>query len=386
MKKFNRNRKGPRPLGRGRCLDEDGDAVMDGAQAHKDAGRHGGSGPRRYASTPNSRFGSLVNRMKPLNNRNKQRFAYPNCHPSIDKQMCRDLAGDTWYRILIPNGRRLGQEFIVRELTAKCPIPFSAMNFHMDQQCATFYVNSCRVSNAFRKLNGTISTEDGVKMSIIVRVCDLPQVTLTEFAENAIKLAMSSRYDTNTRFLNLSKFEIDKSLVEAGLFLPLSRVNVANFVVAVITDHIPELEGLDFSNNSIYNISCLAPLAVKCKELKTLKLAGNKIRHVKDLDALKGLPVTEAAFAGCPFTERYKEEDAYVRGQAESSSWAYGGTSTAQTFLASSDWPVAEVAKCVTNLAGCPDRLLRASGGWIPAPPKTLMLACSVRLQQQEAR
>lgn len=90
-------------------------------------------------------------------------------------------------------------------------------------------------------------------------------------------VAMSNRYDINTKFLNLSKFEADTSLVEAGLFLPLSRVNVANFVVTVIIDYIPELEGLDFSNNLMYNISCLAPLAVKCKELKTLKLAGNKV-------------------------------------------------------------------------------------------------------------
>lgn len=61
------------------------------------------------------------------------------------------------------------------------------MNFHTDQQCATFYVNSYRVSQEFRKLSGTISTEDGTKMNIIVRSCDLPQVSLTEFAENAIK-------------------------------------------------------------------------------------------------------------------------------------------------------------------------------------------------------
>lgn len=90
---------------------------------------------------------------------------------------------------------------------------------------------------------------------------------------------MSSRYDTATRFLNLSKFEADLSLVEAGFFMPLSRVNITNFVVTVITDHIPEIEGLDLSNNLLYSISCLAPLAVKCKDLKILKLAGNKVIH-----------------------------------------------------------------------------------------------------------
>lgn len=310
MKKYGRNKKGPR-YPASRRVDEDGDAVMDGVQIHKDGIRHGGSSFNRGDGSSGSRFSSIVSRLKPQGNRIKPRFM-KNFDSNRAMQMHRGGSGEPWFRILIPSGRRWGQDFILKELTAKCPVQFRAMNFHTDQQCATFYVNSYRVSQEFRKLSGTISTEDGTKMNIIVRSCDLPQVSLTEFAENAIKVAMSNRYDINTKFLNLSKFEADTSLVEAGLFLPLSRVNVANFVVTVIIDYIPELEGLDFSNNLMYNISCLAPLAVKCKELKTLKLAGNKIRNVKDLDALKGLPITVATFAGCPFTERYKEEDAYV--------------------------------------------------------------------------
>ena len=38
-----------------------------------------------------------------------------------------------------------------------------------------------------------------------------------------------------------------------------------------------------------------------------------QVENVRDLDVLKGLPVTEANFAGNPFTERYKDQDAYVR-------------------------------------------------------------------------
>lgn len=88
---------------------------------------------------------------------------------------------------------------------------------------------------------------------------------------------MSNRYDTSTKHLDLSQFESDKFLIEQGLYLPLCRVNVANCVVSVITDHIPEVVGIDISRNEMYNVTCLAPLAVKCKELRSLKMAGNRV-------------------------------------------------------------------------------------------------------------
>lgn len=88
---------------------------------------------------------------------------------------------------------------------------------------------------------------------------------------------MSNRYDTVTKHLNLSQFESDEFLLSQGLYLPLCRVNVANVVVGVITDHIPEVVGIDISRNEMYNVNCLAPLAVKCKELKVLKMTGNKV-------------------------------------------------------------------------------------------------------------
>ena len=57
----------------------------------------------------------------------------------------------------------------------------------MDKQCAMFYVNSYRASHEIRKLSGSITTEQGTKMDLIVRTWDQPQVWLNELAKNAIK-------------------------------------------------------------------------------------------------------------------------------------------------------------------------------------------------------
>ncbi|XP_003745838.1 nuclear RNA export factor 1 [Galendromus occidentalis] len=289
MKKFNQKKKFQKPPRR--QLDEDGDTDMDGSSMAK--GRQ------------LSRNRMMTTNMKPPWKRDL----------TFTRKMdpSRIVLQSLWYRILIPGGRRFGQDFVVRELTSRCKCPLKMFNFHLDANCAIFFVREHRTAQELKKLNNTIVTPQGTKMSVIMRTSDLPQVpSITDVIENAIKQAMSNRYDTDSKQLNLSQFESDESLLSKGLYLPLCRVNVANCVVSVITDHIPEVVGIDISRNEMYNVNCLAPLAVKCKELKILKMAGNRIKHVRDLDPLKGLPLTVATFAGCPFTHHYKEVDDYV--------------------------------------------------------------------------
>lgn len=97
-------------------------------------------------------------------------------------------AQSLWYRIHIPGGRRLGQEFILRELSSRASFPIKIFNFHLDAQIATFFVKESKAANELRKLNNIIVTPTGTKMPIIVRPSDLPQVqSITDVMENAIK-------------------------------------------------------------------------------------------------------------------------------------------------------------------------------------------------------
>lgn len=93
-----------------------------------------------------------------------------------------------------------------------------------------------------------------------------------------INKAVFNRYDNTQRVLNLSNFRKDCYLQGQGLFIALSRPKVLMSVVRFINENLPDIVGLDLSNNMISNLQALSSLSQSCKMLKILDLSNNKVR------------------------------------------------------------------------------------------------------------
>lgn len=128
-------------------------------------------------------------------------------------------------------------------------------------------------------LNRRITTPTGFKLEIQTRLSsNAPQPKIDERIQSIIKEVMGRRYDSNIRVLNLSNFRADAAFQEQGDYIPITRSNIAAFVVKVITENIPEIVGLDISDNQLQSIETFAEVREKCSNLRALNLSKNKVR------------------------------------------------------------------------------------------------------------
>ena len=75
-----------------------------------------------------------------------------------------------------------------------------------------------------------------------------------------------------------------------------------NKVLTVVTDHIPEIQAMDMSNNKLTmgSLDFFSNFKSKLGSLKLLYLSDNKITDTKPLQRLKGLPLEELKLTGNP--------------------------------------------------------------------------------------
>ncbi|XP_037501128.2 nuclear RNA export factor 1-like [Rhipicephalus sanguineus] len=296
LKRYNRQKFGGGPSGgqpgygrrggggnRARFADEDGDIEMQGG------------------NLPDH----MRNRFKPYNNsynRNRKRRGMPDRRGGRDVYVPPHLQNKnsegTWYKVVIPQGKKFGKDFIYREIKARISVPLIPYNFQFDGHNAVFYIADVATAAAVRNLNRAIDTPSGFKMAITVKGSDLPIVAVDDDVIQSLKLVMSKRYDAARGHLDLSNFQKDESLKELNLYITFTRPSIMSIAVKIIVENVPEVQTLDLSNNKLTTLYPLGPVQGACKQLRSLNFANNRILKMAELDSMKGHVVRPRARPG----------------------------------------------------------------------------------------
>ncbi|XP_064483772.1 nuclear RNA export factor 1-like isoform X2 [Ornithodoros turicata] len=218
----------------------------------------------------------------------------------------------SWFKIVIPQGKKFTKEFILKELTAKSELPFVPYNFQFDGSFAVFFINDYKCASSIKRLDKTIETPSGFKMSIILKTVEFPMLNVDDSFVEKLKVVLSRRYDASQKVLDLSRFHQDELFRAEGLFVPLFRVSVLSSVIKLIVDNVPEVQLMDFSDNKLSTLQPLEMLHHRCPNLKTLRFRNNKIRRMLELDCMKGMPIEELILDGNPVCDIFKDQNSYI--------------------------------------------------------------------------
>ncbi|XP_035211854.1 nuclear RNA export factor 1-like isoform X2 [Stegodyphus dumicola] len=218
----------------------------------------------------------------------------------------------SWHKITIPYGKKSGKAFILRSIVSRCKVPFIPINFQFNGNAAEFYVEDPDAARHIKDVHRRVITPDGFKMHVLISRCAAPTISIDQETSEAIKTCMSSRYDTMTHTLDLSKFHVDTSLKNLGLYIPLHKTVFFNAVMKIVKEHIPQLETLNLADNKLYSLQPMNILVPVCKQLKTLSLRNNKIRSVAELNHLKGMDILDLVLDGNTLRDEFKDLSTYI--------------------------------------------------------------------------
>ena len=154
-----------------------------------------------------------------------------------------------------------------------------------------------------------IITDTGFKLRFIVQsgVPHLEVKDIDETFKNKIKAALSKRYFEQNNALDLTKFHHDSGEYKKSFFYnylyenkkdfiiikrptfhftelvsdyfcALSRPLIMTTVLDIIAEYIPNLVAINLNENNLSDVRLLKLLKEKCKNLKILYIANNKVR------------------------------------------------------------------------------------------------------------
>ncbi|VDO35094.1 unnamed protein product [Haemonchus placei] len=156
----------------------------------------------------------------------------------------------------------------------------------------------------------------GDRMTIIVDKVVAPWTRLTKEETSIIQMVVDSRYNHDTRSLDLSEFALDSKFKERDLHMMLNKNNVMLTVVDRIDEKFGSITALSLQGNRLRFLDYAAVLTSVTKFLKVLDLSNNQvisIDKISELEKLKGLPVETLFFEGNPLVEQLTTASGYLR-------------------------------------------------------------------------
>ncbi|XP_015791781.1 nuclear RNA export factor 1 [Tetranychus urticae] len=208
---------------------------------------------------------------------------------------------ESWFKIVIPRGAKCPKEHLMTSLQQNMSLPLMALNFHAESNTVVFFVQGGDQMQAIRACSRRIYDNNGYALTINVQPSQIPVPPINKMVEDKISDALKGRYNYSLRSLYLNSFSQEPSLLEANLYIPLSRPSVFNLVVEKIRKEYSEIVGLSVADNKLTSLQPLSHLQSICKNLKALDISKNKIRSISELDNIKGLDLIEIAIEGNPF-------------------------------------------------------------------------------------
>ncbi|OWF40033.1 nuclear RNA export factor 1-like [Mizuhopecten yessoensis] len=220
--------------------------------------------------------------------------------------------GPQWYKVTIPKGKKSGKSVLLQLINENIHTPFLPQNFHFEQDSAVFHIQDKDAADAVRAQSQRHTLPNGFKMIIIVKPSSPPTNYIDKGTVEKLKAAMSRRYDSSAKLLDLSNLYQDSEMSQENLHLPLSRQNVMTQVVTIIEENIPELEGIDVSNNRLISLEHLAKLTKICPNIVRVNLGKNSVRYLDELDKIKDWKVVELVLDGNELCDKFEDQAAYV--------------------------------------------------------------------------
>uniref|UniRef100_A0A8C2Z4B7 Nuclear RNA export factor 1a n=1 Tax=Cyclopterus lumpus TaxID=8103 RepID=A0A8C2Z4B7_CYCLU len=182
----------------------------------------------------------------------------------------------------IPHGRKYDKKWLLPALQNICSVPFTAVQFYVDQNRVHFYVDESSVATALHKCTHKITDTDGYKVSWV----NNGNLTLNAAAELAVYL------------------------VSQNIEVVLNRKTNMEAVMKIIEENIPEVNLT--SNNRIHKLDELTNLVTKAPNLKTLNLSHNELKSDRELEKVKGLKLVELWLNRNPLCDLFKDQASYI--------------------------------------------------------------------------
>ncbi|GFO03902.1 nuclear RNA export factor 1 [Plakobranchus ocellatus] len=221
---------------------------------------------------------------------------------------------EAWYKVMVPFGSSLSQNELYRMITSVIDGPFDPVQFHTDSKRAFFFVKGSESAESIRSISRRLTKSDGHKLVFHVSpAISAPEQPLSHSVIEKLKVRMSDRYDPATQLLSLSSLYNDEVLSKEGINLPLQTGNIMSAVTRIIVEHIPELSGLDVSNNRIGNLSIMSTLVKGTPNVASLNLGGNQLRAIEELEKIKGWTnIAELVLDGNDLCSNFKDQSTYT--------------------------------------------------------------------------
>ncbi|XP_073983229.1 nuclear RNA export factor 1-like isoform X2 [Rhodnius prolixus] len=250
------------------------------------------------------------------NNANVSRKQRRGFHQRLDRPSGRRFLTESpsyWYKVTIRYGGRYEKDYLLKLLGNYIkPLPFIPIGYKVTSNDATFTIEDHNAAEELLNADKRITVNDGFKINLQVRSFN-PLVEIGSKITETMTKVMSSRYNPYTKALDLSKFHLDTNFLSENIFCPLNKENVMLAVIGIIYESIPDLVALDLSNNKLSSLNCMKSMVEKVASLKILHIGQNKIRDIKQLDALKGLNLEELVVDGNSLCDKFTSKDEYIR-------------------------------------------------------------------------
>ncbi|KAM9470101.1 nuclear RNA export factor 1 isoform 1-T1 [Clarias gariepinus] len=221
----------------------------------------------------------------------------------------------TWYKITIPFGKKYEKKWLLTALQNLCPIPFTPVHYSVEGQKAQFYVEDGNAASALCNISHRITDSEGYKVVVIKNPCPPPaflQNDLKALDLEHLKQCMSKRFDSSEQFLDLNSLRSDQDLISKNVTVILSRKSCMEAVLKIIKENIPQLTGLNLSNNKLFKLDDLTELVNIAPNLKTLNLSHNELKSERELDKLKSLKLTELWLDRNPLCDYFTDQATYI--------------------------------------------------------------------------
>ncbi|KHJ79786.1 TAP protein, partial [Oesophagostomum dentatum] len=139
-----------------------------------------------------------------------------------------------------------------------------------------------------------------------------PWSKLSKEETAVINEVVDSRYNHDSRSLDLSEFALDQKFKDRDLHMMLNKNNVMLTVVDRIDERFGSITALSLQGNRLRFLDYAAVLVSVTKFLKVLDLSNNQIDKITELEKLKGLPVETLFFEGNPLVEQLTTASGYL--------------------------------------------------------------------------
>ncbi|XP_033992990.1 nuclear RNA export factor 1 isoform X2 [Trematomus bernacchii] len=220
-----------------------------------------------------------------------------------------------WYKVTIPHGKKYDKKWLLPALQNICTVPYTPVQYHVDHTRAHFYVDDSSTANALHKCTHKITDTDGYKVEVHVNPSAPPSCLQSDLKPEHLehlKQCMAKRFDGSQQALDLNNIRTDPDLVSQNIEVILNRKTNMEAVINIIKENIPELTGLNLSNNRIHKLDELTDLVSKAPNLKTLNLSHNELKTDRELDKVKGLKLVELWLNRNPLCDFFKDQASYI--------------------------------------------------------------------------